>query len=162
MKDEIYYRDQTPPELALALIEYVPIEFGDTAVEPFAGEKAFYNAIRKKTLNVDWYEIEDGKDYKDMKDKYDYIVTNPPFGKNGSFWRILLELIQKCDKCLALLGNDYCLSCLTPKRLKLLEGFGFHLNKMIRCNVRKWRGRYIFMIFTKEKNLGLDYIDGYW
>lgn len=162
MKDEQYFLNQTPPELCLRLIEYVPIEFRDICWEPFSGEGAFYNAMRKKTQAVSWTEIEDGRDYKDALGKFDWIVTNPPFGKNGSFWKILLELIQRCNKGLAFLGNDYCLSCLTPKRLKLLEGFGFHLNKMIRCNVKKWRGRYIFMVFTKEKNLGLDYIEGYW
>lgn len=162
MKDEIYYRDQTPPELALKLVEYLPIEPQDNAIDPFKGEGAFYNALEKKIHHVDWCEIEEGRDYKEMGDIYNWIVTNPPFGKNGSFWKILLELIQKCDKGLALLGNDYCLSSLSPKRLKILEGFGFHLNKMIRCNVKKWRGRYIFMVFTKQKNLGLDYIEGYW
>jgi hypothetical protein len=65
MKDEIYYRDQTPPELCLRLIEYIPIQGSDTAWEPFSGQKAFYNAIRKKTYNVSWSEIEDGIDYKD-------------------------------------------------------------------------------------------------
>lgn len=162
MKDELYYRDQTPPELALKLIEYVPIEFNDNACEPFRGEGAFFNALRKKTYDVDWCEIEDGEDYREMGDKYDWIVTNPPFGKKGQFWNLLWELAHKVEKGIAFLGNQYCFTSLTPKRLKMLEGLGLYLTKVIICNVKKWYGKYYFIVFTKDKKSIIDYLEGYY
>lgn len=160
MKDETYYFHQTPPELCLQLIEHVSIDRNDNACEPFRGEGAFFNAIRKKTVNVDWCEIEDGRDYKEMADNYDWIITNPPFEKNGSFWKLLWELAPKVNKGLALLGNQYCFTCLTPKRIKMLNDVGLYLNKVIVCNVKKWHGRYYFMIFTKQDSQAFGFIEG--
>jgi hypothetical protein len=161
MKDDTYYLHQTPPELALKLIEYVPIDRTDTACEPFKGEGAFYNAIRKKTVYTDWYEIEEGRDYKDFSGNADWVVTNPPFQNAGSFSKLLMELASKCNKGMALLGNDYCLSALTPKRVRILASFGLHLSKIVSCNIKKWRGRYYFMIFTRIKSPDIDFLDGY-
>ncbi len=53
------------------------------------------------------------------------------------------------------MGNDYCFSTLTPKRMKELNESGYYLNYYKICNVKAWRGRYFFMIFTKEpSNIG--------
>jgi hypothetical protein len=159
MKDEIYYRDQTPPELCLRLIDFVPIERSDTAFEPFRGEGAFYNALRQKTVHVTWSEIEDGIDYRDISGQFQWIVTNPPFGKNGQFSKILMDLASRCTKGMAILGNQYCFTSLTPKRLKLLEGHGLLLTRVVVCNVKKWYGKYYFMIFTRDKG-SIDYLEG--
>ena len=40
---------------------------------------------------------------------------------------------------------------LTPKRIKMLNDKGWYLKKIITSSVKKWRGRYLFLIFTKEK-----------
>ena len=160
MKDEIYYRDQTPPELCLRLIEYVPIEFGDTVWEPFRGEGAFYNAIRRKTQLTTWSEIEDGKDYKDIEGNFDWIITNPPFKLDGksSFGRLFMELAHRCNKGFAFLGNDYCFTALTTSRMKKLNDIGLYLTKIILCNVKKWRGRYYFIIFTRSETSAMEYL----
>lgn len=160
MKDEQYFLNQSPPELCLDLIEYIPIEFGDTVWEPFAGEKAFYNAIRKKTQRVEWSEIEDGKDYKDISDQFDWIVTNPPFNGTGSFSKLLMELAPRCGKGIAFLGNQYCFTSLTPKRLKLLEDKGLCLSKIVVCNIKKWFGKYYLMVFTRTETPVMDYLLG--
>lgn len=160
LDDETYEFHQTPFELALKLIEYLPIEREDTAIDPFRGTGAFYNALRKKTVHVDWCEIREGRDYKEMGDSYEWIVTNPPFEKNGSFWKFLWELAPKATKGIAFLGNDYCFSAISPKRLKMLEGLGLYLNKIILCNIKKWRGRYRFLVFTRDKNHGINYLEG--
>jgi len=160
MKDETYYFHQTPPELCLQLIEYMDISFGDICYEPFRGEGAFYNALRKKSQRVDWSEIEDGRDYKDNDMIYDHIVTNPPFQEKGSFWKILNRLTDQSQKSIGILGNQYCFTSLTPKRLKMIENKGFYLTKIVICNIKKWYGKYFYMIFTKEKNPNIDYIQG--
>lgn len=161
MKDELYYLHQTPPELCLRLIDYVPIDREDTVFEPFKGEGNFYNAIRHKTQRTTWSEIEDGVDYKSINGMFDWIITNPPFKLEGkmSFYTLFKELIQKCNKGIALLGNDYCLSAFTPKRLKDLEDMGFHITKIVVCNVKKWRGRYYFIIITRDKGT-IEYLEG--
>lgn len=160
MKDEQYFLNQTPPELALALIEYVPIEFRDVCWEPFSGEGAFYNAMRKKTQAVNWTEIENGRDYKDAQGNFDWIVTNPPFNGTGSFSKILMELAPRCEKGMAILGNQYCFTSLTPKRLKLLEDKGLYLTKVVICNIKKWYGKYYFMVFTRTEPRVIDYLLG--
>jgi len=162
MKDDPYYLHQTPPELALKLVEYIPIDRTDTAWEPFKGEGAFYNALRQKTVHVEWSEIEEGRDYKDFSGNVDWIVTNPPFQASGSFSKLLLELAPRCNKGMALLGNDYCLSALTPKRIRLLASHGLYVSKIVSCNIKKWRGRYWFMIFTRDKSPDIDFLEGYY
>lgn len=159
-KDDTYYRDQTPPELALKLIEYMDIDREDTCYEPFKGEGAFYNALRKKSQRIDYCEIEEGLDYKDNCAVYTHIATNPPFGKTGQFWEILNRLTDQCEKSLGILGNQYCFTSLTPKRLKLIENKGFYLTKIVICNVKKWYGKYYYMIFTRTKNQGINYLEG--
>ena len=160
MKDDEYHLHQTPPELCLRLIDFVPITFGDTVFEPFRGEGAFYNAIRKKTQNVSWAEIEEGIDYRDISGQFDWVVTNPPFKIDGrpSFGRLLMELSSQCKKGFAYLGNDYCLTGLTTSRLHKLEEKGLYLHKIVICNVKKWRGRYYFVIFTRDKNPAFEYL----
>lgn len=160
MKDQQYYFHQTPAELALKLVDFLPITMEDTAYEPMKGEGAFYNALRQKTKQVDWAEIEEGKDYLDNNNKYDYICTNPPFQERGSFWKILSKLIDQTNKCLAVLGNSWCMSAITPRRLKWLEGKGFYLTSIVICNVAKWKNRYYFMIFTRDKNESFKYLEG--
>lgn len=160
MKDEQYFLNQTPIDLCLDLVEHIPIEFGDTVWEPFAGEKSFYNAIRKKTQQTEWTEIEDGKDYKDIEGKFDWIITNPPFNGTGSFAKLLMELSDNVNKGIAFLGNQYCFTSLTPKRLKILEDKGLCLSKVVVCNVKKWFGKYYLMVFTRTQPRVMDYLLG--
>jgi hypothetical protein len=53
-------------------------------------------------------------------------------------------------KGMAFLGNDRCLATLTPRRLDILQNNGIYLHSIVVCNVKKWRGRYYFLIFKKE------------
>jgi type I restriction-modification system DNA methylase subunit len=166
MKDEIYYFHQTPKELCEKLIQFVPLELGDKVYEPFKGEGGFYNSY-PDFVEKDWSEIEEGRDFFNYEGEYDWVVSNPPFkleNKTGvrenAFFKILKNLCEKAKKGIAFLGNDYCFSTLTPIRLKEINEKGFYLNKIVVCNVKKWRGRYFFIIFEK-KNAGLyHYIEG--
>lgn len=160
MKDEQYFLNQTPPNLCLDLIEHIPIEFGDTVWEPFRGEGSFYNAIRKKTQLTTWSEIEDGVDYKDISGQFDWVITNPPFNGTGSFAKLLLELAPRCGKGIAFLGNQYCFTSLTPKRLKILEDKGLCLSKIVVCNIKKWFGKYFLMVFTRTEHRAMEHLLG--
>lgn len=158
MKDEVYYFHQTPFELCKLLINEIQLEEGDNILEPFKGEGAFYNSF-PDFVNKDWCEIEEGKDFKDYDKPIDWVITNPPFrlendkGKRiNSFYYLIDYYLDKINKGLAFLANDYCLSTLTPIRLQKMNDKGFFIEKIVVCNIKKWRGRYFFIIISKNKN----------
>lgn len=166
MKDEVYYFHQTPRELCEKLIKLIPLVEGDKVYEPFKGEGNFYNSF-PDFVEKDWSEIEEDRDFYEYDKPYEWVITNPPFrleNKTGirenSFYKILKYFCSKANKGVALLGNDYCLSTLTPIRMREINKLGFYLNKIIVCNIKKWRGRYFFIIFSKEKTDFYNYIEG--
>lgn len=156
MKDMIYFDHQTPSELAKDLVSFITFEDGDVVLEPFRGEGAFYDAFPSNVVKEST-EIEDGRDYLSHEGMVDHVITNPPFRietgtkRVNSFWIILDHFSNKVRKGCAFLINEKCFSALTPKRIKILNDKGVYLHKMIVCSVKKWRGRYYFLIFKKEK-----------
>ena len=167
MDRETYLFHQTPPELAKNLIAEVDLVRGDVVLEPFRGEGAFYNNF-PEFVKKEWCEIEEGKDYKSHDhNNVDYVITNPPFrletkssGRENAFYNLLLYYTDKVNKGICFLGNDYCFSTLTPKRLKEINEKGFYLSKIVVCSVKKWRGRYFFIVFKKQRNDFYKYIEG--
>lgn len=166
-KNETYYFHQTPNDLAKELIKKVPLVAGDKVVDSFRGEGAFYNNF-PDFVEKGWCEITEGKDYKDYEGEIDWEITNPPFrledetkGKRvNSFYPLLEYYSTRVNKGIAFLANDYCFSTLTPIRMEKLNKLGWYLQGYTICNVKKWRGRYFFMIFTKEKNDKINYLLG--
>jgi hypothetical protein len=157
MKDDKYWFHQTPAKLAADLIEFVPIIAGDSILEPFKGEGAFYNSFPDHTNKI-YSEIEEGIDYRDLKTEHvDWVITNPPFklpDQNGkmknSIFPLLVHYSLIAKKGIAFLVSDYALNSLTTRRLQKMKETGFYLKQMIVCGAKKWRGRYYFLIFTKE------------
>lgn len=154
MDRETYLFHQTPSECAKDLLAFVPLQNDDKVIEPFKGEGAFYNNF-PTFVKKDWAELEQGKDYTDISGEYDWVITNPPYKleENGtnSFWFLLDYYTQRARKGVAFLANDRCFSTLTPKRMTLLHSRGFHITKIVVCSVKKWRGRYFFVIFEKSQ-----------
>jgi len=165
IKDEVYYFHQTPVELCIELIKHVPLIQGDRVLESFRGEGSFYNNF-PDFVEKDWCEITEGRDYKDYDKEFDWIITNPPFrleesGKReNAFYKLLKYYTNKAKKGIAFLGNDKCFSTLTPKRLKEFNESGWYIHNIICCSVKKWRGRYFFIIFKKEYSDFYKYIKG--
>jgi len=167
IKDETYYFHQTPDDLAFELIKKVPLVEGDKVVDPFRGQGAFYNNF-PNYVEKGWSEIVEGIDYKDYEGEIDWVITNPPFqledekkGKRvNSFYPLLDYYSTRVNKGIAFLGNDRCFSTLTPIRMQKLNELGWYLQGYTICNVKKWRGRYFFMIFTREKNDKINYLLG--
>ena len=164
MKDETYYFHQTPAELAVELLKHIEFKEGDVVFEPFKGEGAFYNNFSTTTINL-YTELEEGSDFRDCSDRtFDWVISNPPFRleENGkrenAFFKILDYFANKVNKGIAFLGNDYCLSTLTPIRMKKLNEKGLYIHNIVVCSVKKWRGRYFFIIFKKEKSDVFKYI----
>lgn len=165
MKDEIYFFHQTPEELCKELIKKVPLIEGDKVLEPFKGEGSFYNNF-PDNVEKDWCEIVEGKDYKDYDREIDWVITNPPFKlddgnkRENSFFKLLKYYTLKAKKGIAFLGNDRCFSTLTPKRLRELNESGWYIQNIHCCSVKKWRGRYFFIIFEKKYSGFYKCVDG--
>lgn len=166
-EQETYLFHQTPPELAKKLMEFVPLSEGDVVCEPFRGEGAFFNQIPPNCTKV-WAEIKMGKDYKAIEEDYDWVITNPPFrldegtSKINGFWLTLDYFTQRARKGVAFLFNKRCLEALTPRRLQILEQRGFSVQKIVVCSVRKWAGRYYFLVLTKQPSSSFLYLRENW
>jgi len=154
--EEAYILHQTPRTLAEDLIKLTPLEGGDVVLEPFKGEGAFYDAL-PPFVNKQWCESTQGKDYTDFIGVAQWVVSNPPYTltvnnkKVNAVWLLLDYFSTRVSKGIAFLINDNCLSALTPKRLEILAGRDLYLTNMIVCSVKKWRGRYYYVIFQKGK-----------
>jgi hypothetical protein len=154
-EEETYYFHQTPVELAKQLIPTIPLLPTDRLYEPFKGEGAFFDHFPAENPK-DWSEIKLGRDYKDYTGEYDWVLTNPPFrldGENGrvnAFWYLLDYYTDRAKKGVAFLAMDSCLGTLTPKRLAALAAKGWGVQKLVVCSVKKWRGRYFWIILEKK------------
>jgi hypothetical protein len=160
-KDETYYFHQTPEALCKELIKHIPdLNTGDLIFEPFAGEGAWIKALPAEA-NIIQTEIEHGTDYKTIDleaSLVDWVITNPPFKldnetgtkRENAFFKLAEYFAGKTNKGFAFLANDYCLSAFTPVRLKKLYEKGVYIHKIVVCSVKKWRGRYFFIIFKNR------------
>ena len=166
-KDDTYYFHQTPKELCKELIKLVHLEQGERVLEPFRGEGGFYDVF-PDFVEKDWCEITEGRDYKDYNKEVDWVITNPPFQLNeqstskreNAFFKLLKYYTAIAKKGIAFLGNDYCFGTLTPKRLKELNASGWYIHNIVCCAVKKWRGRYFFIVFKKEPSDFYKFVDG--
>lgn len=163
MNKETYLFHQTPNECAKDLIPFVPLQPNDRVIEPFKGEGAFYNNF-PSTVQKEWAELEQGRDYKDLSGEYDWVITNPPFRletgtkRINSFWFLLDYYSQRAKKGIAFLGNDACFGTLTPRRMAILKERGWSVTKTVVCSIKKWRGRYFFIILEKNKPTCMEYL----
>lgn len=161
VKDETYYFHQTPESLCKELVKHIPdLKENDLVFEPFSGEGNWVRAF-KENQNIITTEIMQGTDYRSInldEAKVDWVITNPPFRlENGkgkrvnSFYYLCDYFAGKTNKGFAFLANEICLGTLTPPRLKdLYEKKGVYMYKIVVCSIKKWRGRYFFIIFKNR------------
>ena len=163
-KDDFYYLEQTPEALCKELIKHIPdLKSGDLVFEPFSGEGNWIKSLTE--YNTITTEIEHGTDYRSInleETLIDWVITNPPYrilmegeeteGKReNAFINLANYFAGKTNKGFAFLLNDKCFSALTPPRLKkLYEEKGVYIHKIVVCSVKKWRGRYFFIIFKNR------------
>lgn len=163
MDRETYLFHQTPRDCAKDLMQFIPFQDGDTVLEPFRGEGAFYDAF-PNTVIKDWAELEQGRNYIDVSGSYDWVITNPPFKLQihnkqvNSFWFLLDYYTQRTHKGIAFLANDACFGTLTPKHQLILTERGWSITRIVVCNIKKWRGRYFFIILEKNKVGFVNYL----
>ena len=146
--------DKTPKELANKLVEFVDYSNGDRFYEPFRGDGAFYDVLPEPK---DWAEITLGRDffsYLPFDGHCEHIITNPPFkvdGKNA-FIPILERSMNIANKTVAMLINHRLMNTLTPVRLEKYKQSGWVITKIHIVSVKKWFGRYWFVMFKKNGN----------
>jgi hypothetical protein len=157
MDRETYEFHQTPSECARDLLQNMNFDPTDILYEPFKGEGAFYNNFPVENPKL-WTELEEGRDYKDMTEEYDWVLTNPPFRletggqRVNAFWFLVDYFSQRARKGIAFLGNDACFGTLTPKRLNILKERGWSITTLTVCSIKKWRGRYFWIVFEKKES----------
>ena len=163
MKDDTYYLHQTPKSLAKKIIENIDWKDGENVVEPFKGEGSFYDQL-PDYVNKSYAEIEEGLDFRSLDySDVDTIITNPPFrlesdnGRKNAFFDILLYFAKTKVKRVIFLCNDYCFGSLTPNRLLKLNNEGLYIHSLTTCSIKKWRGRYYILTFTREPNIFFNY-----
>lgn len=145
----------TPVACAKALIALTPIAEGDTLLEPFRGGGAFYDNFPEGHPK-DYCEIDEGKDFFLFNGTFDVIITNPPFrieGADGKRVNALVKCMDKsfevANKVVAVLINVKCFNGLTPLRLGKWKSAGWVVTRIHIVNVKKWFGRYYYVIFEK-------------
>ena len=163
VKDNQYYLHQTPGELAKDLIATIDFTNIKKVYEPFAGENGFFTHFPEHIPKFR-SEIEDGEDFQDFDidaNDIDTIITNPPFkldGKNMFFQLIIYFFNHLSVNNVYFLCNDYCFGSLTPSRRKIMEDNDIFINSIITCSVKKWRGRYYFIHFSRNNNDSFKYL----
>jgi len=103
---------QTPDALASYIVNH--FKPSGKICEPCKGHGAFVKALKGK--DVTWYEIKEGRDFFEAKGYWDWIITNPPWGK--TFPRFLNKFMQSSDNIIIL---NWASSWWTKRRLKLLK-----------------------------------------
>ena len=163
VKDDLWRFHQTPYKLAKDLIAQIDFSNINNIYEPFCGEGAFYKNFPDGIPKFK-SEIEDGEDFKDFDiqaNNIDTIITNPPFkldGKNCFFQLIMYFFNYPCIKNVYFLCNDACFGSLTPSRRKVMEEEGIFINEITTCAVKKWKGRYYLVHFSRKKNDNFRYL----
>ena len=171
-KDVNYFLYQTPVQFAKDILSTYDNLFaeGDVLYEPFRGEGAFYSNFPARCRHL-WSERVEGKDF-DTETDYDWVITNPPFRttfkdkdgklsdkKKNAFWLLLEHFSKQAKKGVVFVGNDKCISALTPKRLTELSQRGWGLTHISTANVKKWRGRYMVLVFQRTATPILNFFE---
>lgn len=134
----------TPIELAKKCVPFVPFEKGDLVLDPARGSGVFYNNF-PDYVDKDWCEIDEGREFMLYNHQVDWVVTNPPYSELNDW---LVKACQISRKGFAYLVH---LHSITPKRLELIDGYGFGLTFIHLVKVFQWFGMSAFALFVRDK-----------
>jgi len=148
----------TPEPLVKKLLSLVPYTKNDFVCDNASGRNmVFYNNY--ETEIKDWCEIDLKRDFFDYNKKVDWFITNPPFHLT---WKFLEKSSKLARKGFAYILSSNSFLTLTPKRLSFLRDRGFVITKIVVFNVKKWFGRYYFVIFEENKDSIIEWLEGTW
>lgn len=154
--DKNYFKGDftTPEPLVIDLLKKVPIIEGDIVIDAGSGERKvwFNNIPSSKKIEC---ELKEGSDFLEFDKEVDWVVGNPPFWE---FIPFVFKASEISRKGFAFLTNHSRINQITPVRLRKLEEKGFYLSGITIFAVKKWFGRYYFLVFSKKKNQAIDYL----
>jgi len=117
----------TKEEMVKELIALIPFEKNDNVLDAGSGRnKVWYNNIPDYCQKFEC-EIEDGVDFLDVNERFDWIIGNPPFHLG---WKFLEHASLLADKGIAFLGNLNFLNSCLPNRLEFVKSKGLYLQKI--------------------------------
>ena len=146
-------KDETPEVIVKHLISLLPLERSDFVIDAGSGKnKVWFNNI--PTDKKDELELSEGKDFLAFTGKADWVIGNPPFRE---YIKFMYKCCDVCNKGFAFMVNHTRLNQLTTKRLADFEAKGFYLSGIHIFDVKLWFGRYYFLTFTRERNIGISY-----
>lgn len=141
----------TKPEMARHLISRIPWKEGDVVMEPCKGKGAFYDNL-PDTVNKEWCEINEGRDYLTFEGKVDVTLSNPPFVPRAFFWEFHKKAMDTTRRAIYWLINIGSLNVFTPKRLEEMKTKGWFIQSFHTVSDKRWFGRYVWIEITREPN----------
>lgn len=119
----------TPPALAKKIVRYFRRYVRPKAkmLEPCYGKGAFFKAMR----NVEWDEIDLGRDFFERTGKFDWIITNPPWSQFSSF---LAHSFTLAENVVMLIHIQ---QVFMPNRLRMAKFHKFGLKEIILLDTPK-------------------------
>lgn len=122
----------------------------DTILDPCCGTNHVWTQVAKEAgyTYVKGLDIEFGDDYLQHQDKYDWVIGNPPY---HLFWKFCAHAAEYSQKGFAFLCSSTTINSFTPKRLGDLQAkYGYSIRQINIMNVKRWRGRYFFVVVGRE------------
>jgi len=110
--DKVY----TPSNIAKAIID--EFDLTGKVLDPFRGKGAFYDNL-PGTVNKDWCELDEGKDFFSYNEKVDWVISNPPY---SIFGQVLDHTMELTDNIVYLIPINKLTSSFT--RVKYLAAWG--------------------------------------
>jgi hypothetical protein len=147
----------TPDDVAASLLEDIVFSKDDSILEPCKGRgnQGFYKALTARGVEVDWCEVDEGRDFFAFQPPFNYtkVISNPPYkdndGEQNIAWAFIIHSLMLCsDECWMLLNNSM-VNSLTPRRLAEVANLGFGISHMRVLRVRQWWGNYYWVCFKK-------------
>jgi hypothetical protein len=142
---------KTPRILAKKLIDMTPLLEGDTVLDGFAGDGAFYDQY-PSYVKKRWSEIKKKRDFFKRTRKVDWVgPTNPPYSKINDVFEQSIKIANKGIAFLIGIMN------VTPKRIAMLEKGGFGITHMHIAQVTGWFGKSLYIVAQKNKPSIISY-----
>jgi hypothetical protein len=124
-------RVMTPLPLARALVD--ALQPSGRLLEPAAGDGAFVEAMQPYG-DVQWCEIDRGRDFFEYQGRVDWLISNPPW---SLFRQFLQHAMTVADNVAFLVTVNHWW---TNHRRQLLADHGFAIRRVIECRAPKsWK-----------------------
>lgn len=96
----------TPYSMTRQFLEREYFDYSGSVLEPACGGGHMSKILKEKFRAVNSYDLKDGHDFYKEKERYDYVITNPPYGKEADKFVIKAKSVTK-HKFAMLLRTNY-------------------------------------------------------